>query len=769
MADIGNAADFPFAISRQVMDFANATSQGGDHTYTIVFPPTKTNDNIFGPQLAEVGAAKKFRSVEQMHVEVFADGLRIFQGVPIVKSAGRDQGYAVTLISDNIDWAATLQNKSLRDLKTIPDVPFTGSRVYGVPIEPANPVTQQDISALGALDTVVQFPLIAYGNYPSLAGLATGLTANKIADIKWIEVNPTCFVSPVVKAIVNELGFNLAGGFFDTVEAQKFITAYTGDTPPAWNWGLLARANASNGPYTYSADILPPLFNFDFQLFGAYFWRLVTATENWDYSDSYFQSSPPEQYVTPVSGTYTFTLETGNLTLFKDLSGPNAPVTPYNFLRTAIAIVIVPADPAELLALQQSLGEYISDQTVAVVSDPNIIAFYDFGTGYQESPYTLLPFTIGGTYSQSVTGVPANPGARLDGAGTVEIQIQDVQLSQGTRVEFWLLSQYALLDPVANQHYTADAYVIDIKETSFSDLLEIAPLLPDMTQYDYLRSLVVDANLRFSVDVERRIMRFETWDNFFRNNQFARDWTGLGSDSNTPSKPVPFYQKSVIKYANDDNDALLNQFGTSQFQETRTNDSIYAIRSTEEIEVSGFSPTYDREYQVNNLFGSTPSNRLIIPCMASDSQLNTPQGDIVWDYGYKPRLLKYIGLQPGSWTYEGATLVEYPAARFSFDETGGVSLAFGNNAGRLVRGAGAIVTAVQNTGLFETYWKRFFDMRPSAHIQEVVVSLNAQEFAQADPSLPILFHGIYYLVYGYVEAFDPITQGPIRIELLRQV
>jgi len=769
LADIGNQEDFNLLIKRQVMDFSNPTGQGGDHTYDVTFPPTKRNELIFGPNLAEVGAVKKFRSIAPVTVEIFADGLRIFRGIVVVKRASRQDGFTVVMYSDDIDWASVIQNKSLRDLQTLADIPFTGSRIYGIPIEPPSPLRQQDIWPLTADDISVCFPLIAYGNYPSLSGLATGLTANNIADIKWIEINPCVYVVHVIRAIFEEVGFSLAGGFFDTAEAKKHGTAYTGDTPPAWNWGLLARANASNTPYTYSADIFPPLFNFDFQLFGAYFWRLVTGTENWDYSDSYFQASPPEQYVVPVSGTYEFNLELGNVTLFKALSGPNAPVTPYDWLRTAVAIVIVPADPSELLALQQSVGEYLSDQTVTVVSNENVIAFYDFGTGYQESPYTLLPFTVGGTYSQIQTGIAGNPGAQLDGTGTVELTISDVQLAQGMRVEFWLISQYALLDPIGNQNYTADAYVIDIRETSFSNELEVAPLLPDMTQFDYVKSVVTAFNLKFSVDPVRRVVRFDTFDNFYRNNQFARNWTALGSDSQTPSRPVPFYQSSVLRWSNDESDALLTRFGASQFQIDQENDSVYAIRSKETIEVSSFSPIYEREYSFRLLLTFAPLNKLIIPCMASDTQLNTPQGEVSWEYNYRPRMIKNIGLVPGYWSYEGGTLSEYPAARFSFDETGGQSLAFGQDAGRLVRGNGVITTTVQNDGLFQAYWRKFFAMRPLAHLQEVVVSMNAQEFSESDPSVPILFHGIHYWVYAYVDAFDPISQGNIRIELLRQV
>jgi hypothetical protein len=174
LADIGNQEDFNLLIKRQVMDFSNPTGQGGDHTYDVTFPPTKRNELIFGPNLAEVGAVKKFRSVAPVTVEIFADGLRIFRGIVVVKRASRQDGFTVVMYSDDIDWASVIQNKSLRDLQTLADIPFTGSRIYGIPIEPPSPLRQQDIWPLTADDISVCFPLIAYGNYPSLSGLATG-------------------------------------------------------------------------------------------------------------------------------------------------------------------------------------------------------------------------------------------------------------------------------------------------------------------------------------------------------------------------------------------------------------------------------------------------------------------------------------------------------------------------------------------------------------------------------------------------------------------
>lgn len=770
-ADIGNPQDFRIIISRSLFNFEKPTSQEGDYTYDMVFPATKTNARIFGPHLVDVGAVRKFVSVQSMEAEIYADGRRIFIGTPIVDivGAGSKGGYRVVMYSRNIDWVAQLQSKSLRDIQSLDDVPFTGSRFYGAPHEPVSPLRQEDIWLLGQLDTVVQFPPVAYGNYFQSGSTLTGLLANKVEDIQWQDIAPCAYVPRVVKAMFEDIGYKLAGGFFDSVDAQDLITAYTGDSPPRWNWGLLARASVSNTPYTYEQTFVPAADNSDFVVNDATFWIIRSGTENWDYSESYFQSSPDEQYLTPVSGSYRISIDTGNLTLSKGLEGGLVIPPAYDFERTAIAVVIIPSDADELLELQESIADYIRIGTVTVVSDSNIIAFYDFGTGYSESPYTLLPFTTGGTYSQSVTGIPGTAGASLDGSGTVTLQIENVQLPQNTRLAFWLISQFPQLDPVSGQEFTFDAYELDIKETSYPDLLQVAPLLPDMSQFDYLKSRIMEFNLCFSVDPERKVIRFETRDRFYRNNQFAQDFTANGSDIDTASRPVPFYQTSKLKWAEDESDALLSTFGTSHFSHDELSGSVFAIQESEVIE-SLFAPTYEREFTFKNIGGGAPLlSRVIFPCMASDSQLNTQQQDIQWEYNYRPRILRYIGMQPGYWKYEGGVLSEYPAARFSFSETGGNSLAFSDGAGRFIRNGGAIVTAVQNDALYRRFWAKFYRIRYTAHIQEVSVYLDPHDFASMDVSVPVLFHGIHYWLYAFVDGFDPVNPGVVRIDLLRQV
>jgi len=757
------------SIQRYVFDFQNPASQGGDHTYSINLPATRTNmEALGGAMVVDPGTTRKFTSQQDIQMEIHVDGLRVFAGTPEIERAGLEDGYDITIYSTNIDWVARISDKSIRDLTTLGTTPFTGYKTYGAPIEPVGAMRMQDYWGLTNTQTHLVFPLVAYGNYPRLGGLASGITANKIDEISWEDVAPCVFSANVFKAILNEAGLQISGGILDDPDFNLDYTPFTGDGRIPWNWGLLARANLTNAAYQYEYIPFPPSDNSDFAYNGARVWRLRTAVENWDYSDSYFITSPDEQYIVPTDGEYRFIIDL-DLVLHKGLDG-GIPSAGYDHERTALAIVIVSDDTDEYDAMRDSIADYIYVPTAAVVSDPNVIAFWDFGTGYSESPYTLQPFTNTGTYSQSVTGTPGTPGATLDGSGTLHLEINAVGLSRGMRVEFWIVSQDAVLDPINDQTFLAVTQEVDVKNTSAPDLLQVAQCLPDISQVDFIMSLVTAYNLKFAVDIERKVIRFQTLDQFHRSNQFARDWTGSCDDHQTPSRPVPIFAKSTLRWARDNNDKIATLFDASRFDATEQDGSIYADQSEEVIEVQVFAATFEREFYFKSLFGASPVNRIIVPCMASESQLNTPQGDIEWDYSYTPRLLKDAGMQPGSWIFHGVTYTEYPAARFSFSESGNQVLSFADNAGCMVRGAGLVqLSQYPSIGLWQRFWKRFFVLRRLSHIQEVSVRLTASEFALLDVADPIVVNGKAYWLYAFVDGFEPAQEGVMRIDLLRQV
>lgn len=755
-------------IQRYIFDFQNPASQGGDHTYTISLPATRTNMEAFGGAfMVDVGTTRKFTSVQQIRMEIIVDGLKVMTGTPVIERAG-PQGYDITIYSTNIDWVQRISDKSIRDLTTLGESPFTGYKTYSAPIEPPSPLRMQDYGALDRADTHLRFPLVAYGNYPRLGGLAKGLAANKIDDLSWEDVPPSIYIADVFKAILAEVGLRSVGGIFNDQDFMESLMPFVGDGGIPWNWGLLARANTTNAAYQYERIVVPPTSdNSDFQFTGGRFWRLKTGSENWDYSDSYFITSPDEQYIVPTDGQYRLAIDL-DVVLRKGLEG-GLPAAGYDHNRTAIAIVVVSDDSDELDATKQSIADYIYISSVSVVSDPNVVAFWDFGTNYAESPYTLLPFSTTGTYSQSITGTPGTPGAELNGSGTLSLLIENVGLSRGMRIEFWLVSQDAVLDFITDQYVLANTQELDIKNTSSPDLLQLAQCLPDITQHDLIMSVVTAFNLKFTVNPDRMTIRFDTFNDFYRPNEFAEDWTVSCDDSTAPSRPVPRKSTTVIRWARDTNDKIASQFDASRFDSTDTDSSINADEGEETIEVMAFAATFEREFYFKSLFGASPQNRVIVPCMASDSQLNTPQGEIEWEFGYMPRLLKYIGLQPASWSFHGVAYTEYPAARFSFDENGGRSLAFQDNAGVVIRGAGLVASPYQSPGLFVAFWRRFLIVRRLSHIQEMVVRITPADFAMMDVSIPVVVNGKAYWLYSFVDGFEPATDQPIRIDLLRQV
>jgi len=89
---------------------------------------------------------------------------------------------------------------------------------------------------------------------------------------------------------------------------------------------------------------------------------------------------------------------------------------------------------------------------------------------------------------------------------------------------------------------------------------------------------------------------------------------------------------------------------------------VFAQRSDEDIQVIGFAPTYDRQYRSIVTPGGGGIKQVgfpIIPVISDADTINQQQDTVQWKYNYIPRILKYIGLQPEQFTYDGTNFRTY--------------------------------------------------------------------------------------------------------------
>jgi len=291
--------------------------------------------------------------------------------------------------------------------------------------------------------------------------------------------------------------------------------------------------------------------------------------------------------------------------------------------------------------------------------------------------------------------------------------------------------------------------------------LAATAVLPDMLQIDLFQVMIRAFNLHWQV--ENGLIRIESYNQFYKPFQ-----TGLVLDSSllpSENKPVPFAKVTNFEWALDPSDLLLQRHGQGKYGKTETAKSINYSSQTETISLSPFSATIDRKFIARN--NITVSNDVLIaPCMATEATLGI-QSEIEWEYGFAPRLLRWIGMQPGRFFYAGVSKSEYPAARFAFSEVDGYGLQWNDQDGTaILHDRGSMVNYESSLGLYR-YWAKLFAHRQSSELVTVVVSISLKDFAQLDISRPVIVEGIAYTIYSLGSGFDPAKDTLIQMGLVR--
>jgi len=766
----GIVADIPatgaaLPIYKFILDYNSPAERGGDATNIITLPYTKVNRLIFG-DIPDGQTLRKFTRIEAQQATYTVNGVEVFRGKCEVKSASTG-GYSVEFVSDNIAWVDNLSENKLQTL-AMETVGFIGDSSEDPSIEPPDALTQRDIWALDAYTCPVQFDLVAYGNYYRNS-TDSGERAWLIQNVGWQSIPPQVFFRPVLIQLLKEAGLQPIGSFIDDPEFTALISPFVGEGDVPWNWGFLAQCQVERvTSYLYEVGIGSPL-NTDFQYNTGFIssvtgWFLQAVTKAYDYSDSYFVTSPDQEYIVPAEGVYTFTIEVDVSALDKFLEFP-AVVFPTNHYRVGIAIVRVPDNTVELEALYADLGLYLTDGGVSAVSNTEIIGFFDFGTGYADSPMTnATPSTAGTTYTQIFNGIPmGTPGSAINGSGIVSMEIGGAKLSRADRVQVWLVN--ATPGSYMNGlQITADTYNLTILETSHPTRLNPASLLPDWTRLEFFNGLIRMFNLHYLVDPVQGTILLERRENFYKPASLAVDWTPFARLSDGTTSPLPFAALTTFKYSEDTADALLTRHGVGFSQYEATELSIHSDKDTDTIDLP-WAPTADRVFRARQ---NPPAMFLLnIPCMSEASVIDASQAESEWQYNFTARVLRHLGLRPGGWRYENNFETEYPAARFSFDEVDGLSLCWADTTGQLNQRGSIIDAETPSTGLYSRHWEKLSQDRVNGHVLTLPVKFDAATFAAIDPSRPVKIEGVVFYIYQIEGGFDPSVDTVITVRLMR--
>lgn len=604
----------------------------------------------------------------------------------------------------------------------------------------------------------------SYATFPYLQGKFVRFydensNNNFIEELNFDDIPPSVYVVPTLKAIFNDIEWTIGGDWINRQTTKKLIMPYVGDDDPRWNWNVLGRFGAT-GTTEYSTSATT-LFNLNYgdssgiNATGgfSYAWVLRNQTELFDFGENNNQYKDQISYICPTAGKYQFWLDldihsfdrqagsagSGNLgrkhslVLLKTKFG-SSQVDIYNLISkfTTRYGTVSPSTGIPTVQWNELLE---TDELCMLysLSDP----IYGPTLGAEEVNKGISAITT--TYTQTGTG-----DGPFNGSGRIQILTEEFSAEKND-VFFWFY-----VTPNNPQGFYTLSDMATSATTFWSGtcsngdyLLQPANLLPDISQDNFLKSLVSMFNLYLDADDVNKNIIIESRDDFYKDNVYAVDWTDKINSFEYSLTPIEQFRWNNFIYAEDSKDIL----GADKWADLRyENKSIYADGESV-VKVPSFAATKELEYI--SLFQS--GGTLQIPTMATSDQLDENNWNVNWNYDYTPRILTYDGIYNTSgviWKHDDDPISGYPKASFY---SGAINLKFGDD-----------------DGLFNEYYANTLLTINNSFILSTQVNINSYEFYKISLRDKIIINNNMF-VLNKISNFKPVEDRLTQVELIKVI
>ncbi|GAB3293875.1 hypothetical protein [Hymenobacter tenuis] len=678
-------------LSRSGVDINQLDSRGGDASYTFVLPPTRRNDRFF--QARRNGQmVDKFLAPRPITAVLYVGGDLFFRGVWQLTSV-RSDGYPGKLVAPEVDVFAQIGSKMLSELQFAP-LDYQGQHGFAERL------------ALSCADTPIQFPLVAYGNWYDTIVNADGteqpLPASNDFGTRALEIDdylPSVSFLPTLRQIFADVGWQIRGEVLDDADVREWCMPFTGAEMP-WNWGGLLRLQASGGLpndgfNVFTADNFVPTA--ETGQTRSLYWPLqpaVTLNPARRWREEYYGvanqvPTPYHNYEVRLDGGYHLRATLTVTTMGADLAEPTylafVWLAPGQAIEEAQVLLQMPVTGA---------GEYVLDSRELL----------PVGV-YLETGWRVLPVV------RRTLGLSRDDGFSLD-------------------VAEWSVD----VEPV--------------EEEIGPKLLNVAALLPQLSQRDFVKGFFLLKNLRYTTDADARILTFHYHDRYELPPALALDLSAYCSPDEGEYTPALPARRIVLGWQTDESDALVQAKGLGYCDYTfRPKGVVLGVELAEQRLLVPWAPTEFRTYQMYDpeLGINAPMIRFTLPCLATKEALETPLNEVSWSYSFAPRLLRYRGLS------EEKLPFYFLNARALFGTADTVGLTFA--------GAG---------GLYQRHYAGLFEQLARGHKVKLPLALTAALFKKIRPQRPILIHGRLHRLVN-IPSFVLEGKALTDVELLRVV
>jgi hypothetical protein len=280
------------------------------------------------------------------------------------------------------------------------------------------------------------------------------------------------------------------------------------------------------------------------------------------------------------------------------------------------------------------------------------------------------------------------------------------------------------------------------------DLLRMADCLPEVSQKDFLTTIINQYNLMLKVDTTKRTVDFSYFNSVEANKNSALDWSDLFDFSKEPEikyKLEEYAQNSILKYETDENDNLLRlspTYGQGVLFSNNIN-----LENTKEVFMSKFAPIVRR---ICLKAPHTAEQAYIQLWITEENTLRTQN--------VKPRI----------------AYVEY-GKTLEINGTAPSEIGGGNGAKNTSPSAGVYFQQLEFSRLIPLYYKIVSNMLIDTYTLKANFNLKLKDFEEVDFTKPI-FLDINLLGYGAISGyfycnsineFSLTNRSTTEVELIR--
>tara|TARA_R100000935_G_C2838973_1_gene169888 strand:- start:290 stop:3388 length:3099 start_codon:yes stop_codon:yes gene_type:complete len=863
--DVGNSQDFPVAINFSVADARNLNSRTGTYSKTFKIPATKNNNKILKSSYISGSYLSTNTISNQKACRIIVNDNLFIVGYLQITSIGKanePKYYSCVFYGNNMDWASSLNNKLLMDLSVNSVEDGSGwdnlnrkGSGTGIGLEAnrdkimeswdADSATRKtNTSGTESANTnPITYPQVGYGatNVGGLSGslqlLMTAADATAGAADKYgyhgfyngdggnnpdpyptptpqMNWRPAIFIYDIVKQIFLQEGYTLVSQFMEETSASGIKANFKKLVMllPNFLHNNVSKRIADNSVY----------MSFDGNGYVAE--KGFLATDPSDRAEIIWNSSTMEWNAG------------GNMSIIDDGSMYNTgngffTIQEYGFYDISASDIGGWLDSiCEGTSATENLQNIyyvqirVELQTVGQTSW-NIIKRMD---GF---PETFYPY-------YETCPLPPNDDKSFNFEG---FTLEDYWLNKGDKIRFRCTKKASWSSTDLNATPKTIGYDLSIwggssptgytsgsssssngrisiihkgERVEYGQTFDLKNVIDSSsTQMGFLKGIIHAFNLQMTTDTVSKIVTIEPFDDFYKNQNQAIDWTNkvdLSRIQDDKWVQSELSREIIFKYKTDSNDKVVEYRGDTYWDGI---DDEYPYREFLSTEFKAGSTTFENPFFAGSY--SSPDGESYYGSAFGDMASLTPYRANLWGlcdtgaiptpgsscrppyaYNFMPRLLNYVKMSefvtppnpsrfqtrtqywaladefyliPG---YTGTYQYKFLCVASSYDKfTDSVNprqpLTYNSlNQGTFVRSNNTVTSPIPFRGLYQTYYQKMIEqVKSNPRIKTVYVNLKLSDINNLDLRKLVYIDGYYYRINRVVD-YMPNNNEVTKVELV---